>query len=194
MVNSYHIDLKNIWVWNSWGHIFEVTFGLWITFDTIIFKCDGSSVVKHPYLDQMVRSSNPGNNIFLFFVVFFLFLFFSFFVSFSFALLSFCLISENILLKLYAFCPILDISIPSGTILSHLGPFCPTWDCSVPSGTTLCHMGIINQQICLYDVPLIVRNYWTNLNETLHVGWDCLPSCFRKSFRLISCPTCLLGP
>ena len=36
---------------------------------------------------------------------------------------------------------------------------------------------------------MIVTNYyWTNFDETLHVGWDCLSYGRRKVFELISNP------
>merc|ERR1711893_427634 len=84
----------------------------------------------------MARSSNPGNNIFLFFFVF-LFFFGFFFLCFAVILPYFrkhfaktiCLLSY-----LGHFYPIWDNYVPSRTILSHLRLFCPIWDHLVPYG------------------------------------------------------------
>ena len=53
---------------------------------------------------------------------------------------------------------------------------------------------IINHVVRPSDGPLILWNYWTDLNETLHVGWDWLSSGLESVSKVPPCPTGLLGP
>ena len=73
----------------------------------------------------------------------------------------------------------LDISVANFKIIIRTGNFgyhtdIPVQCCEFRQSVQ--NIKSYNKSRCPSDDPLYLWNYWTDLNETLHVGWDWLPS------------------